>query len=231
MESRLKRAPSLPRPLRAYRRVALLGGLLAGGLFVAAQAGPLGFIQLELAQLSKNALAKPGEANAQHSNAGARAESADSAGGARNGQAAAPAARQAAASGQMVEFDLPADDEDVSAKSPDLFTLAQLQMPARLAAWQSQAQPGSAFHGMAGNDLGGFASAAPAGTPSRRTPEGESAPSPCCTDPAAPDNGLQPLQNAALLSGPIPEPTTWMTLILGVGLSGLMLRGRRRRWA
>jgi len=39
----------------------------------------------------------------------------------------------------------------------------------------------------------------------------------------------QPRLDAALVDGPIPEPATWTTIILGLGLTGVALRGLRRR--
>jgi hypothetical protein len=52
------------------------------------------------------------------------------------------------------------------------------------------------------------------------------------TDPTAGSapskDPVQPVLDTAPATGPVPEPATWMTMILGLGLTGAMLRSRRR---
>jgi hypothetical protein len=36
---------------------------------------------------------------------------------------------------------------------------------------------------------------------------------------------------AAAVGQPAPEPITWAIMVLGLGLTGVALRGQRRRWA
>jgi hypothetical protein len=81
--------------------------------------------------------------------------------------------------------------------------------------------------------VGGGGSGAGGGVGSQKR-QTNSAPDPA-PDPAGPatatapsDTPVQPVLDTGLATGPVPEPATWMTMILGLGLMGAALRSRRR---
>jgi hypothetical protein len=84
-----------------------------------------------------------------------------------------------------------------------------------------------------GNLVGGGGSGAGGAIGGQRR-QTSSMPNPA-PDPADPtsatapsDDPVQPVLNTPLATGPVPEPATWMTMILGLGLMGAMLRSSRR---
>lgn len=92
-----------------------------------------------------------------------------------------------------------------------------------------EAAGGSGAEGFAG--LGGFGAGGGSGGFGAPDPDGVAALG-AASPPAAADNalaqqGLEPLQEAPALGGAVPEPATWLSLIVGFGLVGTKLRGVR----
>jgi hypothetical protein len=134
----------------------------------------------------------------------------------------------------MVGFDWP----DAAGKKTDVIadTLNQLAIPSLDMAMgspgsQSASLPSWPMRGMASGDFAA-SGAGPGGGGSwggpGRAQSGQN--DPVAAEPASMENQLQqPRLDAALVDGPIPEPATWTTIILGLGLTGVALRGLRRR--
>jgi hypothetical protein len=79
--------------------------------------------------------------------------------------------------------------------------------------------------GLAGG--GGSGAGGAVGSQQRQT---NSAPDPAdpMTATAPSDPPVQPVLDSGLATGAVPEPATWMTMILGLGLMGAALRSHRR---
>src|SRR4029453_5778508 len=135
--------------------------------------------------------------------------------------------------GRIEWLDEPEDKSDVVGETLNMLELPSLDMAMGAAGPPAGLQLTSWPHpGLMGGSgiAGGGDAGASLGSSRAQTPQKEAAAG--GTDPAAEDNGLQqPLLVAAVLDGPIPEPTTWATVILGLGLAGVALRGGRRRAA
>jgi hypothetical protein len=234
MESRPTPESPSQRPHVAWRRgAAISAGLLAGALFVGAHAGDLGLPIIDVTPLSR--AEKPTEVKTpQWVNRGRGTKSGSAA---SDPQYVSPASvGQGSANGGMVRIDWPDDagmKSDAIGQSLNMLELPSLDMAMGAAGPQFAPQFISRpFHAMGG---GGFSGASGAGamgaSASQRAQASQEDSVACCTDPAAEDNRLQPLLDAAAIDGPIPEPATWVTVILGLGLTGVALRGLRRRAA
>lgn len=222
-----------PRPLRMRRwRTILAGGVLAGVGFVAAQADSIGFLQVEFAKLAKAVDEKP--IVVRTSNQGHRSYSKGSAGGQQEATSFGAARSSSLAPttlGQGLKFEASGTQATGEAMTDaDLFALSHGATTASIAASQEPRQLDGRFHGAL--MAGGSGSERPsyASGQGRRTQKDLAD---CCEVPEAqPDSSLltQPVL-AAALNGAVPESATWAMMILGLGLSGAVLRGKRRRWA
>jgi hypothetical protein len=222
-----------PRAFRVRRwRTILAGCVLASVGFVAAQAGSFGFLEVEFAKIAKAVDDMPiAVRTANHGQPRSYSESS----GDQRGAASFGAARRAGLTSTMPDQPLKFEASDIddtgdAMTDAGLFELSSAAMPTRPAASQQAPQFGGRFHGL----IDGRASAPgrPAyGNPGRGASRTGLAD--CCLDPATQQGN--PLLTAPVLddaiSGPVPEPVTWAMMILGFGLSGVVLRGQRRRWA
>lgn len=231
MESRPTPESPSQRPRLAWRRgAAISAGLLAGALFVGAHADALKLPLIELTPLFRGE--KPTEVKSAHWAAAPGRRWASSASGSQ--YIASASLRQSASGGEMVRFDWP----DAAGNKADFIadTLNQLAIPsldmatgspgsqsASLTSWPMRGMAGGAF-AASGAGSGGGGSWGGAG----RAQSGQNGP--VAAETASVENQLQqPHLDAAPLDGPIPEPATWTTIILGLGLTGVALRGLRRR--
>ena len=192
---------------------------------VAAQAGSMDFLRLQLAQLTKATDDKPlvvHTANGAH----------------RSYSTASP---ERAPAGMFVRASQPSADAPAVGSAADevgtsgdamtdadLFALAHGATTASVAASPEPRQLDGRFHGALMS--GGSPADRPdyGGGPSRRAKHGLAD---CCEGSATQADGsllTQPVL-ADALSGPIPETATWGLMILGFGMSGVLLRGQRRR--
>ena len=220
-----------PHPLRVRRwRTILAGGVLAGVGFVAAQAGSIGFLQVEFAKLAKAVDEKP--IVVRTSNQGQhRSYSKGSTGGQQ--EASFGAARSSSLSQATPGHGLRFEASDTQATGDamtdaGLFELSPVATPMSLAASQEPLRLGGRFHGLI--DGAGSPSERPTyGSSGRRVAQKDLAD--CCSNPETQPG--DPLLTAPALddaiSGPVPEPVAWSLMIMGFGLSGLVLRGQRRR--
>ena len=218
-----------PRPLHARRwRTLAIGGVLAGVGFVAAQAGSLDFLQLEVKNLAANAAdEKPIVVRA--STDGRHRGYSTATGGAQEGGSIG-AARGASASGPGAELSFKTSDTRGAGGAMldgGLFDQLSAAIPMGMAGSQDASWSGGRFH----PPTDGFSSGS--GRPgygaggSQRSQKGLEG---CCSETEEqPGDPLltAPLLDAAI-SGPVPEGGAWMMMILGFGLSGLVLGGRRR---
>ena len=113
----------------------------------------------------------------------------------------------------------------------DLFGFSPVAMPMALAASGDPLKFGDRFHGLI-DGVGSGSQRSSAGGSSGRG--AQKALADCCEDPATQHD--DPLLTAPTLladgaSGPAPETGAWALMILGFAMSGLVLRGERRRWA
>jgi hypothetical protein len=221
-------SPSQRPPVGWRLGAAISGGLLAGALFVGAHADSLRLPLIDFTPFSQ--VARPVDVKTAQWAVRARATNSGSASSAQGASVAS--ARQVSAGGgegRIEWLDEPADKSDVIGETPNILELPSLDMAMGAAGLQSAAQLTSwPLRGMGGGGFAGGAGAgASMGSSPAQTPQKDAAAG--GTDPAAEDNGLQPLMVTAVLDGPIPEPTTWTTIILGLGLAGVALRGFRRR--
>jgi hypothetical protein len=204
--------------------------LLAGALFVGAHADSLRLPLIDFTPFSR--AEKPVEVKAAQWVVRAQTSS----GSASSAQDASGAsARQVSASGgegHIDWLDEPEDRSDVVGETLNMLELPSLDMAMGAAGPLSAAQLTSWPHrGMMGGSgvAGGADAGASMGASRAQTAQKDAAAS--GTDPAAEDNRLQPLLDTTVLNGPIPEPTTWATVILGLGLAGVALRNFKRRGA
>lgn len=230
METRPTQESPRQRPPVGWRLgVAISGGVLAGALFVGAHADSLGLPLIDFTPFSR--AEKPVEVKVPHWVVRARDTSSGSASGAHDASVAS--ARQVSAAGgetgRIDWLEEPEDKSDVVGETLNMLELPSLDMATGAAGPQAQPQLTSwPFRGMMGGS--GFAGAreGPAMGGSRRSQAAQTE----AVEPTAADNGLQqPVLDAQLLDGPVPEPKTWMTIILGLGLAGAALRNFRRRVA
>jgi hypothetical protein len=231
---------SLPKPespgrrpfhLRRWRTIAA-GAVVASIGFVAAQAGSLGLLQVELAKLAKVVDDKPIVAQTSQ---GPHRSYSDSSGDHPTAPSFGAAGRSgmiAATPGQPLKFEA-SDTQAAGEATTDagLFALAPAATSMRFGGSQQPLQIGGRFHGLVFG--GGQPAARPAnGGSGRKAAQRELAD--CCADPAT-DDQSDPLLTAPVLSdvisGPVPEPIAWTMMILGLGLSGMVLRRQQRRWA
>ena len=224
-----------PRPLRVRRwRTILAGGVLAGVGFVAAQAGSIGFLQVEFDKLAKAVDEKPIVVRA--SNLGPHRSYSTRSGGQQQGTSFGAARSSGSTSAPGAGLTFEASDTQVTGGATveaGLFDLSPAAMPMRLAAAsQAPTQFGGRFHGLidgarSGSDRPSY------GSSGRRAAQEDLAD--CCSDPKTQQGDAlltaPALDEAIATGGPVPEPLAWTMMILGLGLSGLMLRGERRRFA
>jgi hypothetical protein len=210
----------------------LAGGALAAVGFVAAQAGSLDFVKIELAHLAHAIDDKP--VVAQASRGAHRSYSTASAGREQPGMPVT-ASR---ASGSVVAGGLDSGSDSAQATGEatndavDLFGFSPVAMPMAQAASNDPLRFGDRFHGLVDGVSSGSQRPSDGGASGGRG--AQKALADCCDDPTTQQD--KPLLTAPTLladgaSGPAPETGAWTLMILGFGLSGLVLRGERRRWA
>ena len=232
----MKSWPTLESPSRrppvAWRLgAAISGGLLAGALFVGAHADSLRLPLIDFTPFSR--AEKPVEVKTPHWVVRARETNSGSA-SARDASVAG--ARQVSAGGETGRidwFDEPEVKSDVVGETLNTLELPSLDlaMGARSSESASQLLASGPFRGMGGGGFSGSDGGSGGGGPSgaSRAQSGQNDP---VVEAALAENGLQqPLLDTTALNGPIPEPTTWTTVILGLGLAGAALRSFRRRVA
>ena len=222
-----------PRPLRVRRwRTILAGGVLAGVGFVAAQAGSIDFIQLQLNNLAKAVDDKPVSVRAS-AGGERRSYSTTSPGSPASSLSASGIQRSAAQPGAGLTF--ASQDGQTAGEARvdavDLFELSSFAGPTSVTASQDPLQFGGRFHALI--DGAGSPSDRPSyGSSGRRAADQKDLAN-CCSDPETQPG--DPLLTAPTLAdavnGPVPEPGAWALLILGLGLSGVALRSERRRLA
>jgi hypothetical protein len=206
------------------------GAVVASIGFVAAQAGSLGVLQVELAKLAKVVDEKP--IVAQTSQARHRSYS-DSSGDQPAGASFGVAGRSSmisATSGQRLKLE--ASDTFAGGNAmtdAGLFALSPPATSLRFGGSQESQQVGGRFHGLVFG--GGQPAARPAyGGSGRRATQRDLAD--CCVNPMSDQS--DPLLTTPVLSdvisGPVPEPMAWTMMMLGLGLSGMVLRRQQRRW-
>jgi hypothetical protein len=223
-------SPRPPRP-RLWRTL-LAGGAIAGVGLVAAHAGSLDFLRLELANLAKVTDAEP--VVAQVKTGAHRSYSTAPEGRApgmfvRAAQTSASAASTTIASIEGLDADEVQASSETKPDAIDLFELSAVAKPGPVAVSNGPLKVGQRFHGLI--DGASSASQRPSyGGFGRRAQKGLAG---CCDDPATqPSDALLTAPTlAAGLESPIPELSAWTLMILGFSLSGLVLRGERRRWA
>jgi hypothetical protein len=207
------------------------GGVLAAVGFVAAQAGSLDFVKIELAHLAKAMDDKP--VVAQASSGAHRKYSSASAGREQPGMPVSASRASGSAAGGGLEFgsDSAQSTAETTNDAVDLFGFSPVAMPMALAASGDPLKFGDRFHGLI-DGVGSGSQRSSAGGSSGRG--AQKALADCCEDPATQHD--DPLLTAPTLladgaSGPAPETGAWALMILGFAMSGLVLRGERRRWA
>jgi hypothetical protein len=206
----------------------MVGGLLAGVGFVAAKAGSLDFIQLELQNLAAQVSGdKPivvqASLDGRH-----RSYSTASGGGQQGGMLGA--ARGVSASGPDGELSFKTSAAQANGGAMldgGLFDLSSTAIPIRLAAVQDAMWSGNRLHPLADGFSPGTGRPA-YGVGGRQRTQNELGE--CCSPTEAQEDDTlfaAPVLDAAI-SGPVPELGAWILMILGWGLSGLVLRGQRR---
>jgi hypothetical protein len=213
-----------------------LGALvIGGGVMAAANAESLGFLNIDffpaqVSQLNSPAPSDGASASAPRNVAPAHAGSADP----------APSGSAWTASGRVLQVagaDLALDWAGAPAGSNDKATddsphdpeFASISSPAggaeSLSAGHAFADAGS----IAGAVGGGQSAAGGIGGGTGQAPSAPKAPDAAnpLTDPS--DDTLQAAAGPPLAAGPVPEPAAWVSMILGLGLTGAMLRASRRR--
>jgi hypothetical protein len=212
-------------------RTLLAGVALAAVGFVAAQAGALGFLKIDLGHLTQGADDKP--AAVQVSNSVHRSYSTASA-GREQGTFINPA--RASTSAAAAELGAASDDAQATGETTvdavDLFELPSVATSIGQTAANDPLTFGNRFRGLVDGAGAGAGSQRPSygGSQGRR---GQTALADCCADSAAQSESSRLTQPvlADALSGPAPESATWTMMILGLGLAGGLLRGQRRRLA
>jgi hypothetical protein len=210
--------------------------VIGGGVMAAANAESLGLLNVDFfpAQVSEFNSAAPSDgasASAPRNAAPAHAKSADP----------APSAAAWTASGRELRIsgaDLtlgwagapPANsDEKVTDDPPGDPEFASISSPVggseSLSAGHAFEEAGSIASAIGGGQgvaggIGGGTGQAPSAP---KTPDAANP----LTGPS--DDTLQAAAGPPLAAGPVPEPAAWATMILGLGLTGAMLRAARRR--
>jgi hypothetical protein len=217
-------------------RTLLAGGALAAVGFVAAQAGSLEFLKIELGQLTQGADDKP--IVVKTSNAAHRSYSTASP-GREQSMLAGPAHASGSGAAARLGFDgVPADGE-TTMDAVGLFDLSRVAMPMGQPASSGPLEFGGRFRALL--DGADRSSQRPAYGDGSQKPGVKKGLADCCDgDPAATLSDPAALQSDPRLTAPTltegvggaaPEASAWALMILGFGLSGLALRGERRRLA
>jgi hypothetical protein len=222
-------------PLAWRWRGALGAIVIAGGVMAAANAQSLGLLNIDFGpaqttELNSAPAQSDGAVGASRPRTPARSRSVDP---------TAPASAWAA-SGRVLRIaggELALDwagapptrsDDEATDDPPDNPEFASIRAPVggaeALSAGQSVSAPASIASAASGGPsglggLGGGTTQPPAAPDAAKAPTG------------APDGPLQAGVDPPAAGGPVPEPATWASMILGLGLVGAMLRGSRRRRA
>lgn len=237
MTSQPPTARSTPRPARLRRWLTLAAGsaLACVGL-VAAHAGSMNLLHVEWDNLTK---ATDGKPLAVQVATGARSSYSTASPQPGPAPGAFARASQASASGsspplESVGSGLP-ESQASEKTNPDavgLFELSPRARPMALAVSNDPLEFGDRFRGLIDGASSAAARPAYGGSGRRRAQSGLAG---CCDDPATQPQQDDPQLTAPRLAdsvgGPVPELGAWMLMISGFGLSGLVLRGERRRWA
>lgn len=225
-----------PRPLRPRRwRTILAGGVLAGVGFVAAQAGSFDFLRLDVAPFARWAdQEKPKVAQGPKSGA-LRGHSGGSTSGSASGMFAG-ASRNAAGAASLSSSSDAVMATGVASVDAGVFEFSPGAAPMGSAASQEAMKFGGRFHSLVDGVGSGSGKGAGASGPGRGRQQSDL--TECCTDAATPqDDTATPLGDprlaaptlADVVGGPVPEVGSWILMILGFGLSGLVLRSHQRR--
>jgi hypothetical protein len=206
--------------------------VIGGGVMAAANAESLGFLNIDFSPVQTTELNS--------------APQADGAVGASRPRTSAPSRSVATtppgsawtASGRVLRIagsDLALDwagappagsDDKATDDPPDNPEFATVSSPvgkaADFSAGQSFSAPASIGSGASGGPSG-------AGGLGGGTTQPPTAPDTANAPTSVPDGPLQAALDPPAAAGPVPEPSTWASMILGLGLVGAMLRSSRRR--
>jgi hypothetical protein len=222
-------------------RGALAVLVIGGGVMAAANAESLGFLNIDFSpgqktEFNSAAPQSDGGGAASRPKTPARPRSADPA---PSGSAWTASGRVLRIAGADLALDWagapPAGSDDKATDDPpDSPEFATVSSPAGtaadLSAGHSFSAPASIGSGASGAQSGagviggGIGQATPTASPTAlMTPDTANAPT------SVPDGPLQAAVDPPAAAGAVPEPATWASMILGLGLVGAMLRGSRRR--
>lgn len=227
---------TITRLFAAWPKGAAVAGILSvGAFFVAAQAGSLNPVRLEVEGLLRPAPDRSPEARpAVLASAGHRTYSGGP--GAGGPEYVGPAKLAVAASGDLGSVDWSAATDtttDTAIDAPSDPTDSLMQSPLELSVAATGEDFSRAHRAAGGFGIGGGGSSGESsgtGSPGRASGlQGQA-----IAGDAAEDQKQALLTQpslAAAVGQPAPEPTTWAIMILGLGLTGVALRGQRRRWA
>jgi hypothetical protein len=218
-------------------RTPLAALVIGGGVLAAANAESLGFLNIDFFPAQVTALdgAVPsdgGSASAPRNAAPAHARAADPGASGAAWNVSGRVLRVAGADLALDWEGMPASADDKTADDPpDNPEFASVSSPVGTAEAPSAARFANAAP--IANSLGGSQGGAGGGvgsltgeTATSSAPAASTAPAPVQDDP------LQAVAAPTVVAGPVPEPGAWVSMILGLGLVGAMLRsGRRRRTA